>query len=77
MNNIAYRSLLSILVALGVIGIEPAFAYLDPGTGSIILQAVIGAVAGALIAIKLYWYKLVTFLRGRNSHTGGDHPGDR
>jgi hypothetical protein len=29
-----------------------------------ILQAVIGAVAGALIVIKLYWYRLVAFFKG-------------
>ena len=41
----------------------PALAYLDPGTGSMILQIVIGAVAGALMAIKAYWYKISTFFR--------------
>lgn len=46
-------------------GVTAAQAYLDPGTGSMILQAVIGAVAGALIVVKLYWYKLVSFLKGR------------
>jgi hypothetical protein len=35
-----------------------AHAYLDPGTGSIILQATIAAVASSLFAIKMYWFKL-------------------
>jgi hypothetical protein len=39
-----------------------AWAYLDPGTGSIILQVVLGGVAGLLLAGKLYWHRLlVTF----------------
>ena len=39
-----------------------AHAYLDPGTGSIILQATVAAVASSLFAIKMYWYKLKTVL---------------
>ena len=31
-----------------------AFAYLDPGTGSIILQGIIGAVAGGLFFARTY-----------------------
>lgn len=35
-----------------------AYAYLDPGTGSIILQAIVATVASSLFVIKIYWYKL-------------------
>lgn len=34
-----------------------AFAYIDPGTGSLILQVAIATIMGALFTIKLYWYK--------------------
>jgi len=48
-------------------GTLPAQAYLDPGTGSIILQAAIGAIAGALVAARLYWGRIKSFLkRGKN-----------
>jgi hypothetical protein len=36
----------------------PAHAYLDPGSGIIILQAIVGTIAGGLIVIKLYWYRI-------------------
>ena len=39
----------------------PAYAYLDPGTGSIILQLLLGGVAGGLVIIKLYWARLRSF----------------
>ena len=39
-----------------------AHAYLDPGTGSIILQVLLGGVAGLALACKLYWQKLLTML---------------
>ena len=42
--------------------ISSAHAYLDPGTGSIILQGIIGAVAAIAVALKLYWHKLLKFL---------------
>ena len=35
-----------------------AFAYLDPGTGSIILQGLIAALAAAGFVMKAYWYKI-------------------
>lgn len=39
-----------------------AFAYLDPGTGSAILQGIIGALAAMAIVLKLYWHRLLRFL---------------
>ena len=35
-----------------------AYAYLDPGTGSMLLQVILGGVAAVGVAIKLYWHKL-------------------
>lgn len=44
------------LLFLGFI-ISDAYAYIDPGSGSIIIQALIGALVGVGIALKVYWYK--------------------
>jgi hypothetical protein len=33
-------------------------AYLDPGTGSMLLQVILGGVAAVAVALKLYWHKL-------------------
>ncbi len=41
--------------------IAPAHAYLDPGSGSLILQIVIGAVATFFFAVRNYWLKIKTF----------------
>lgn len=38
-----------------------SYAYLDPGTGSQILQIVIASVAGALISIKMFWRHIKLF----------------
>lgn len=42
----------------------PAQAYIDPGVGSFILQAVIGSIAGGLFILKMYWAKFLSFLPG-------------
>jgi len=42
---------------------SPAWAYLDPGTGSMLLQLMLGGVAGALVAGKLYLNRAKEFLR--------------
>ena len=33
-------------------------AYIDAGTGSLILQVIIGSLAGGILALKLSWRKL-------------------
>lgn len=42
--------------------VSSAHAYLDPGTGSIILQGLIAALAAGAVFIKIYWYKLLRLL---------------
>ena len=41
----------------------PAWAYLDPGTGSMIISAVVGLFATVGLAVKTYWYKIKSLLR--------------
>ncbi len=38
-------------------------AYLDPGSGSIILQVVLAALLGGLFIVKAYWNKIVGLFR--------------
>ena len=40
-----------------------AYAYLDPGTGSFIVQMLVAAVASALLAVKIFWNSIVDFFR--------------
>ncbi len=41
---------------------QSAIAYLDPGTGSLLLQMLIAGIIGAMYTIKLYWYRLKIFV---------------
>jgi hypothetical protein len=38
-----------------------AYAYVDPGTGSYILQVVIAGIAAGSFALKLFWGRIRTF----------------
>jgi hypothetical protein len=40
-------------------------AYLDPGSGSMILQILAGGVAAVAVTAKLYWNRVLKFLRIR------------
>ncbi|KJS28346.1 MAG: hypothetical protein VR64_24935 [Desulfatitalea sp. BRH_c12] len=52
-----------IILSLCILFIAPpAYAYLDPGTGSAILQGVLGGVAAIAVILKLYWYRILRFL---------------
>jgi len=43
----------------------PAQAYLDPGTGSVIFQVIVGGLLGAAFAIKTFWRRIVGFFSRR------------
>ncbi len=40
-----------------------SYAYLDPGTGSIILQAILGFIAATVASISIYWTKFKIILK--------------
>lgn len=44
--------------------LQPAHAYIDPGSGSAIMSAIIGFFVAVGLIVKTYWYKLKSlFLR--------------
>ncbi len=44
------------------------FAYIDPGSGSAILSAIIGFFVAIGIAVKTYWYKLKSIFARKNKY---------
>tara|TARA_Y100000996_G_scaffold280387_1_gene221200 strand:- start:5315 stop:5518 length:204 start_codon:yes stop_codon:yes gene_type:complete len=56
-RNIFYSSIV-VLMVVGHFSVSNAFAYLDPSSGTIIIQMLAGALIGVGIAMKLYWQKL-------------------
>ena len=39
---------------------SPTYAYLDPGSGSMMLQVLLGGVAALVVILKLYWRRVLT-----------------
>ena len=42
----------------------PTYAYIDPGTGSYLVQVVIAGLLGVLFSVKIYWARIKTFFKG-------------
>jgi hypothetical protein len=40
--------------------VDDAQAYIEPGTGSLIIQSLVAALSGGLFLIKTYWSKIKT-----------------
>ena len=51
-----------IVAVMALAWAAPSHAYLDPGTGSIILQSILAGVAVAIGVLRLYWYRFKSFL---------------
>jgi hypothetical protein len=48
-------------IALSLVFTQTSYAYLDPGTGSYVIQVTLGLLAGAFYMLKVYWQRLVFF----------------
>ena len=57
----------TVFIALFTVSL-PAMAYIDPGSGSAIMSAIIGLFVAVGLAIKTYWYKLKSFFTGKKNN---------
>ena len=53
-------------IFLNFLFISKAQAYIDPGTFSIIFQAIVGAIVAGGVAIKIYWHKFKSFFKKKD-----------
>jgi hypothetical protein len=64
-----------ILFLLLLTAAVPVYAYLDPGTGSMLLQVILGGVAAVGVAVKMFWHRIVAFFSpSKGSKAGNDAP---
>ena len=76
------------LVKLGVVALvilllfpHDAFAYLDPGSGSLIFQTLVASVAAVAYGVRLYWTRITRWFRRSPSvpdllQNPSDRPGE-
>lgn len=50
------------------------FAYLDPGSGSLILQMMLGGIAAGLYMVKSYWQKIKSYFTGKTNKSDPPAP---
>jgi len=78
------RSLVCLLVALfapslawAALSLDPSpglrLAYIDPGAGSFVIQALVAAAAGIAVTLRLYWQRIKGFF---GSSAGADRDDD-
>ncbi len=73
--NTSVSNLKLLFLIFGLISYtSPAYAYLDPGTGSALLQGLIGGFAAFISFISIYWHKVKSFFSKKNKETGKDTP---
>jgi hypothetical protein len=54
------RAITALILFLVLTG--PAYAYIDPSSGSMILQGIIAGVAAIVVTAKLWWHRLLVLL---------------
>ena len=58
MKNSIYVISGTILFIFHELFVSNAYAYLDPSSGTMAIQAILGALVGVGIAVKVYWEKI-------------------
>lgn len=57
-------SLVTLVLILPLLFPDNAHAYLDPGTGSFILQAAVAVLLAGAVTLKHSWHRIRSFFRG-------------
>ncbi len=63
-----------VVALLAAVTSMPAAAYIDPGSGSAIMSAIIGFFVAIAMAIKTYWYKIKSWFSGSKKTAVEDSP---
>jgi hypothetical protein len=58
--------LVTLTAAFMFTALPAADAYVDPGSGSFIFQAIVGGALAAGLAIKMFWRRIVSFVTRRD-----------
>ncbi len=74
-STVAFEPAVSHALAIGAPEDAAKLAYVDPGSGSFILQALVAALAGAALVINAYWRKIKQLL-GIGAAEQDDHAAD-
>jgi len=66
MGIVAWRLLVGGVLLLSWV---PVYAYIDPGTGSALIQGLIAGVAAAGMTLRIYWHRIARFFGRKKKRT--------
>lgn len=76
MENILGKLKYLLLIVMCSLYLVPAYAYLDPGSGSLIIQAILGGIAGLFVIVKIYWHRLIVWMKRSKGQNLKDQKND-
>lgn len=47
-----------LFLVINIVFMGQAYAYIDPGSGSLVLQIILGTIAAVATVVKIFWYKI-------------------
>lgn len=68
----AIRESFLLVVILGLLLPSEAYAYLDPGTGSLLIQSILAGLAAAAYAVRTNWDRLTRIFKGSRGSSEPD-----
>lgn len=66
------KAVFVLAIAILFLSERSAFAYIDPATGSMVIQAVIAGVAAVSVSVDIFWKRLKSFFGRDKENTQGD-----
>lgn len=63
------KSSTALLTGICLLTAAPAYAYVDPNTGGMLVQLVTGGVAGVFVLARLYWSRIKGTFRKKDTQT--------
>lgn len=64
------------IIALAATAVSDAHAYIDPGTGSALIQGLIAGIALIGVTLRVYWFKIRAFFSPRKQQDDDAQPDD-
>jgi len=54
-----------------------AYGYVDPGTGSYLIQIILAGIVGASLGIRVFWSKIKSFFAGSKNAAAQDNSDEK